>query len=242
MSEELQIFVVFHEKIFDDCYQSIPQDILDKYFTFIAVNKQIEKTYTKGKYNVINEWDLPKYVDQFQNNGYKENSVIFHIIANNIHKKYKYIGFFQYDMVFTPDSISTILHGIYSEPVCFYIESHNYRFCAEETWNEPQVMAYLTSHYELFYRKGFSYNENDIYPLFNSYVIPVETYEKIMVWVSSFYSKIAIIVEQKHFGHIAGLYERIMAFAIGEENLKMVKLDVKHDHIYKDSLSHINII
>jgi len=36
---------------------------------------------------------------------------------------------------------------------------------------------------------------------------------------------------------LAGLYERIMAFAIGEEKLNMIKLDVKHDHMYKNSLS-----
>jgi len=59
----LKIFVVFHKKIFDECYENVPQELLDKYFTFVAVNKDIPKTYTKGKYNVINEWELVNYDD-----------------------------------------------------------------------------------------------------------------------------------------------------------------------------------
>ena len=94
----IQIFIVFHKYIFDECYKNIPQDILDKYFTFIAVNKNIQKIYSK-KYKVINEWELPIYDSTFQERGYNENSAIYHVYANNLHKPYKSIGFFQYDMV-----------------------------------------------------------------------------------------------------------------------------------------------
>jgi hypothetical protein len=48
MSEDFHIFVVFHEKIFDECYEDIPKEILDKHFTFIAVNEDIQKSlYTQ---------------------------------------------------------------------------------------------------------------------------------------------------------------------------------------------------
>lgn len=66
----LQIFVVFHKYIFDECYKNIPDDLLYKYFTFIAVNKDIPKTYTQNKYKVINEWDLEIYDNSFQERGY----------------------------------------------------------------------------------------------------------------------------------------------------------------------------
>jgi hypothetical protein len=49
----IQLFVVFHKYIFDDCYKNIPDHILKKYFTFIAVNPNIEKKYTLNKYKVI---------------------------------------------------------------------------------------------------------------------------------------------------------------------------------------------
>jgi hypothetical protein len=232
-----QLFVVFHKKIYDECYKDIPQEILDKYFTFYAVNENIPKEYTKDKYKVVNEWELPYYNDQFQKKGYNENSAIYHVIKNKLHEPYKYVGFFQYDMVFTINSINTILNGIGETPTCFYLTACNYGYCAEETWNEPYVMEYLTSHYEHCYNKKFSRSYKNIYPLYNSYVIPVETYEKVMGWVSMFYNRVGAIVVQTHFGHIGGLYERIMAFAIGEENLNMIKLDINHDHGYKNSLS-----
>jgi hypothetical protein len=57
----IQIFVVFHHTLFDECYQHIPDDVLHKYFTFFAVNDQIVKTYTPNKYKVVNEWELPMY-------------------------------------------------------------------------------------------------------------------------------------------------------------------------------------
>ena len=89
----IQIFIVFHKKIFDECYENIPHDILYKYFTFFAVNKNIEKHYTQNKYKIINEWELPIYDKTFQERGYNENSSIYHVYTNNLHKGYKYIGF-----------------------------------------------------------------------------------------------------------------------------------------------------
>ena len=90
----MQIFVVFHKFIFDECYLNIPQNILDTYFTFIAVNETIPKSYQQNKYKVINEWDLPIYDKTFQEKGYNENSAIYHVFINNLHKNYNMIGFF----------------------------------------------------------------------------------------------------------------------------------------------------
>jgi hypothetical protein len=73
-----QIYIIFHKKIFDDCYRAIPDDILQKYFTFIAVNPNIEKEYNP-KYKVTNEWELPIYDPLFQERGYNENSAIYNV-------------------------------------------------------------------------------------------------------------------------------------------------------------------
>ena len=231
----LQLFVVFHDTIYDDCYENIPQEYLDKYFTFIAVNKSIPKTYTKGKYNVINEWDLPHYNSQFQDKGYKENSAIYHVHANKIHEKYEYIGFFQYDMKFNSNMIDEILKKMVVEPTCFCLEAFNYKFCSVDTLHEPDVMAYLEHSYFSHFKRNIS--RFTLYPLYNSYIIPNECYEKIMSWVLTLYGNVARYVKQRHYGHIAGVYERIMAFAVGELFLPMIKLDIKHDHFYKNSLS-----
>jgi hypothetical protein len=41
------------KRYYDECYENIPQEILDKYFTFYAVNEKIPKEYTKDKYKVV---------------------------------------------------------------------------------------------------------------------------------------------------------------------------------------------
>jgi hypothetical protein len=58
-----------------------------------------------------------------------------------------------------------------------------------------------------------------------------------MQWIMQLYDKIyPWCIERpnrSHFGHIGGIYERIMAYAIGEENLQNINLNISHDHKYK---------
>jgi len=232
---DIQIFVVFHKYIFDDCYRNIPHDILQKYFTFYAVNEHIPKHYTSDKYKIVNEWELPIYDKTFQERGYNENSALYHVYANNLHKNYKYVGFFQYDMEFNDNIIEFLQKHITDVPIRFCLECYNFDFCATITWNEPKTREYVIQDYETFYKTKFSKTRQ--YPLLNTYVISKETYEKIMQWVVQLYDKIyPWCVEPPNiegFGHIGGIYERIMAFAIGEEDLQNIFINVKHDHRYK---------
>lgn len=232
---EFQIFIVFHKHIFDECYQSIPGDMLYKYFTFIAVNPGIKKYYTSDKYKVVNEWELPIYDKSFQERGYNENSAIYHVCANQLHKPYKYIGFFQYDMKFRDDIVSFLQKNITPVPTLYSFNRYNFNFCSYETWNEPKTREYIIRDYEQFYQKPFTKDKQ--YPLFNSYIIPVETYEKVMMWVSQLYSKLYPWTMEPpnatHFGHIGGIYERIMGYAIGEEDLRYVEVRVDHNNNFK---------
>lgn len=233
--KDIQIFIVFHKNIFDECYENIPDDILYKYFTFYAVNKNIEKHYTPNKYKIVNEWELPIYDKTFQERGYNENSAIYHVYTNNLHKDYKYIGFFQYDMLFNNNIIEILQKNTTQLPTLFSIFCCSFNFCSYQTWNEPNTLNYVIQDYENFYKKSFSKTHN--YPLCNSYVIPNETYEKIMKWVIQLYDKMypwcIKYPNQSHVGHIGVIYERIMAFCIGEEKLKNITLNVTHDHKYK---------
>jgi hypothetical protein len=232
---EFQIFIVFHKHIFDECYQNIPGDMLYKYFTFIAVNPSIKKYYTPDKYKIVNEWELPIYDKSFQDRGYNENSAIYHVRANQLHTPYKYIGFFQYDMKFRDNIVSFLQKNITPVPTVYSFNRYNFNFCSYETWNEPKTREYIIRDYEQFYQKPFTKDKQ--YPLFNSYIIPVETYEKVMTWVSQLYSKLYPWTMEPpnatHFGHIGGIYERIMGYAIGEEDLRYVEVRVDHDNNFK---------
>jgi hypothetical protein len=230
----IQLFVVFHKNIFDDCYKKIPDYILYNYFTFIAVNKNIPKQYTQNKYRVINEWELPVYDNTFQERGYNENSAIYHVYANNLHKDYKYVGFFQYDMTFD-ENIIDFLQKNANESSYFGLDLYDFNFCFLSTWHEIPTLEFIIKDYSAFF--GVTPINNNKYPLCNTYILPTKSYEKIMKWVSQLHSKLyPWCIEppnRGHFGHIGGIYERIMAFAIGQENLQDIILPITHDHAYK---------
>lgn len=231
----LKLFIVFHEKIFDECYENISQDILDKYFTFIAVNKNIPKIYTEGKYNVVNEWDLPHYNSQFQDKGYKENSAIYHVYANKLYGDAKYVGFFQYDMYFKENVIDTILTQVDKEPTCFYVLGQQLHHIVNKTWDEPYVLDYIISLYTHNYRVILDYQTTG--PRLNTYILPVQNFLKIMQFVVVLYPRLGSLCFKKHYNHVAVLYEIVMAFCISQEMLKMIKLDIKHDHDYKSNVT-----
>jgi hypothetical protein len=138
--------------------------------------------------------------------------------------------------MFNNNIIDYFNKNITQNPTIFTISKHNFKFCSYDTWNEPNTLNYIIKDYENFYKKTFNYNNN--YPLYNTYVIPNETYEKIMKWVIQLYDKIYPWCVQKpnasHFTHIAGIYERIMGYCIGQENLQNIALNILHDHRLKE--------
>jgi len=230
----IQLFIIFHKNIFDDCYKNIPHDILTKYFTFIAVNENIPKIYTPNKYKIINEWELPIYDKTFQERGYNENSTLYHLYVNKLYKDYEYIGFFQYDMEF-PENIIAYMDKHMSQSNCYALQLENFNFCCYRTWNEPKTLEYVINDYEKFFNTTFSKDYQ--YPLCNSYVISIDKYEKIMNWVVQLYAKLYPWCIQppnaNGIGHIGGIYERVMALAIGQEKLEYITATIKHDHKYK---------
>lgn len=232
----LQFFVVFHDRIYDQSYEDIDQRLLDKYFTFIAVNPSIPKHYTPNKYKVINEWELPNYNADMQKYGYKENSAIYHVWMNKLHEPYSYVGFFQYDMKFSKDTIPKILDIIHrsSEPIYFSFEPNSFQFIFETWGREINTATRIILDYNVFFNKTFTFTKE--YPLWNTFVLPVDFYaNKMMPWISQLYKKLwpwcVQPPNQTHWGHIAGIYERVSAMVIGEENMKQISLpSVFHHH------------
>jgi len=229
----LHIFIVFHKHIIDECYSNIPNEILNKYFTFIAVNEKIEKIYTPNKYNVVNEWELPIYDATLQMRGYNENSALYHVYVNNLHKSCDFIGFFQYDMKFNNNIVEYFLHSHEEKnnsQICAPFALHTFNSCSYDSWCEIPTLEFIINDYETFFQKKMTRTAE--YPLYNSYIIPVDIYEKIMKWVIQLYDKMYPWCIQppncSHFAHIGGIYERIMAYAIGEEYLSYINLSISH--------------
>ena len=227
----IQIFIIFHKYIYDECYKNIPETILKEYFTFVAVNEKIQKEYTKDKYKVINEWELPIYNKSLQERDFRENSAIYHIYVNNLHKNYEFIGFFQYDMIFTEDIINILNMNKKMNIEYYPFEVYDFNNCTiHRGWNDIKLIEYIINDYEEYFKKEFS--KNELYPLMNSYIISIETYDKIMPWIINLHDKIYFLSSQG----IAGIFEAIMGFCIGNEKLKIGKYlirSIKHDHNLK---------
>ena len=55
----------------------------------------------------------------------------------------------------------------------------------------------------------------------------IQLYDKIYPWCMEYPNK-------THFGHIGGIYERIMGYALGQEKMLYKNINVDHDHFYKN--------
>jgi hypothetical protein len=236
----IQFFVVFHKIIADECYANVPQEVLDKYFTFIAVNEAIPKKYTSGKYKVVNEWELPLYDGDMQKQGYNENSAVHHVFLNGLHRQYSKIGFFQYDTRFGSDFVNNIPNMItLNDSYCLGLRTtfpSALKFCIQDSWPlGANLPGYIIQDYEAFFNKKF--NTDKVYPLWNTWVVPTTVYERIMPWVIQMRTKLYPWAVQPPYDSsptvIGGIFERIMALAIGDELLYIGMPDLKHDHKIK---------
>jgi hypothetical protein len=243
----LQLFVIFHKKIFDDCYIHVKPELLEKYFTFVAVNERIPKEYTEGKYRIIKEWELPIYDPDFQARGYNENSVIRHIYLNGLHKKYDHIGFFQYDQVFNPGCIEAIvgkLQGCESAPPFYHaLFPADFKLTMIGTWNELLSCSFMIDDYNRYFNTSHSleslfHDASYEYPLLNTYIIHKSVFERYMPWIIQLFDKMypwcVQYPNKTHHGHLGGIWERIMSFAVAMQKIgPIVKMDIQHDHNYK---------
>jgi hypothetical protein len=218
---KFQIFVIFHQRIFPECYEKLPKDQLE-YLTFVAVNPDTPKTYPTGV-KIIREWELPTYDARYQKEGYCENSFLFHLVQNGLHRQYNYVGFCQYDMIIS--DLSDVIAYLETHPsgTCLTHPApdakSNYEYCFY--WrhgSELTTLRAIESAFENYF--GRKLNRNRRYPMLNTYILPSEKFESIVQWALHVDSVIyPWCVEPPNFtvrGHIAGIFERVFALAVGE--------------------------
>lgn len=150
----------------------------------------------------------------------------------------KYVGFAQYDMYFPPKSIQNILDKINSnksKEFFFSAELQNYETCFFYTWNDFTfinnfyIFEGLKKGYEIFRNTKIDKNRN--FPLLNTFVIPSRIYCEIMPLVIHLYHYFMqknLFIQGKNFEHLAGIFERIMAFILGQENNEFILFQINH--------------
>ena len=233
----LEIFVVFHNTINDDNYKDLTDDE-KRHLTFVAVNEALPKVYDPSKYRVIKEWELPIYHPELQKNGFNENSVLRHLFENKIVMS-DYFGITQYDFYFHKNSIQSVVDNIRSSPTRMFFGSElkNYEICFVYTWvnfatyNNRVIFELMKQQYEVARKKKTDRNKD--FPLLNSYIIPRKTFYEIMPIVRDLYN---LYIEHKVFGEalpfkdLAGSFERIMAYIVGQEADKFIHWNIRHTH------------
>lgn len=103
MTTTLEIFVIFHKKIFPEMYEELDEEER-KCLRFISVNEKIPKEEPPPEFTYIKEWELPLYHPEWQENNWMNGGVNHHIVMNKLSNA-DYIGFVQYDMKFPKGSI-----------------------------------------------------------------------------------------------------------------------------------------
>jgi hypothetical protein len=235
----LQIFVCFHKKIFPEIYK-ISSVENEKYITFYGVK---DKDLEIDK-NVIYEYELNHYNPKLQENKYNEGSCIYHIYKNNLYNKYDYIGFCQYDMVFSESIFKDIECTLLkNNNTIFYIEFFHRAFLGGQTTiirDYYNIPAGLNS-YNVFFNTSYTPQHliSKKMIICNTFLIPKKMYEKMMSWLIQYFkddiNKLNMCEDGHHFdpGHmIEALTSMFLSLEI-MEGAVYEKLNLNHNHDYK---------
>ncbi len=232
----LQFYVCFHKRIFPELYKM--HETEKKYITYYGV-KDKDKNIDG---NVLYEYELPNYNPSLQRNNYNEATCIYHVYKNDLYKKYDYIGFCQYDMVFKKEIFKNIELKISNNSI-FYLGFFGWAFLGGQTaiikdyYNVPAGLK----NYNAFFNTNYTI-ENLITNRmikYNTFLIPKRMYEKMMPWLLQYF------VDDIHTnnvcergytfnpGHmVEGLTAMFLALEICE-GAKYEKIDLEHNHVYR---------
>lgn len=202
------IFVVFHKYIIDRCY--LNDLTFDKeHFIFIKCNPKFPAEFNKNHgYQVIVEKDLPFYNPSLQSSDkpYMAVSAIYHVYKNELHKKYDYIGFMEYDLSLQPDKNSKAVSAIqdfsrFTEQIDVMIQKsdklivplsirHTFKSLFEQkniVLNGKNAMSQIVNDYNQFKQTSYSLNnliyQNPLVPTQQSFICDINTYNNLMKFI-----------------------------------------------------------
>jgi len=85
-SIDVKIFNIWHNKLFDKCYQELDEYSLDKIIMY-DVNQKYQKIYNADKkYNIIKEYELTYFNSLYQDTNYCQTSCLYHVFKNNLYR------------------------------------------------------------------------------------------------------------------------------------------------------------
>lgn len=234
--KETKIFNIWHNKIFDKCYQNLDEYSLNK-ITMYDVNQKYVKEYNKDKkYNIIREYELKDYNSLYQATNYCQTSCLYHIFKNDLYTRSDYIGFIQYDMELASNFIYDIEEKITKSDNDVYFYSLAVANKVEVSYICKPYNNSILEKYNKYFNTNHTYetikahNKSDKFICLHTFVIPTKTFIKMMTWYFS-------IADWLHAKYISGIYTESMS-EVTEEifGLFLLLQMMENDSIQLESL------
>ena len=270
IKKNVNIFNIWHNKLFDHCYKDIDEYSLNK-ITMYDVNPNYQKIYNKDKnYKIIKEYELEIYNNLLQATNYCQTSCLYHVYLNgelfNHHNFYyycNYIGFIQYDMELEGNFIYDIEDKINSteNDIFFYSLVASDKLYRNYVCN-PYDNSILEKYNNYFntnhtYESIKNHKKLEYFICLHTFVIPTTTYMKMMEWYCS-------ISDWLHVNCINGIYTESMSEVTEEvfglflllqiienDKIELEELKLKHNwpnlhnetsfNNYKDNIKYFSL-
>ena len=236
INKKLNIFNIWHNKLFDKCYEKLDAYSLNK-LTMYDVNQTYPKVYnTDKKYNIVREYDLQYYNSLYQETNYCQTSCLYHVFKNNLYTKTQYIGFIQYDMELSSDFIYDIEQKINKtdHDIYFYSMIVTNKIDVGYICN-PYANSILEKYNNYFntehtYESIKAHKKSCNFICLHTFVIPTKTFIKMMTWYCT-------ITDWLHSNYITGIYAESMS-EVTEEifGLFLLLQIIENDNIQLEEL------
>jgi GR25 family glycosyltransferase involved in LPS biosynthesis len=241
LKPNINIFNIWHNKLFDNCYETLDEYSLDKIIMY-DVNPSYEKIYNKNKkYNMLNEYNFKNYNGMLQEANYCQTSCFYHVYTNELYKNLDYIGFIQYDMVLHKDFIYDIENKISNsnDNIFFYSlivpNKRDVKYICKPYNNS------ILEKYNNYFNTNHSYdsisahNKSNYFIALHTFVIPTKIFIKLMEWYMSIQNWLHINYLKKIYEEsIAEITESIFGLflllqLIEDETIKLEELNLYHE-------------
>lgn len=235
-----KIYVTFFKNLYDDHYTA-DRTWNPGNFGFMKVNDRFPLDLADNRlaYEILVEHDFPVYRPNFQENGYCESSVLWHLYKNGEHKKNDYIGFIEYDHVLSKDFTKTIQSMLdeADEDVIFSFQTFTYRQLHDQgilmnpnrrekiegnpdsSWNAVNVVL---KDYNDFHGTSYTLDHlaaKDCFPICHSLLMPSSMFDRIMQFHTSVMESGKIEEYHRHnWRSPAILMERYLAVSLALED------------------------
>jgi hypothetical protein len=239
-----KIFVTTFKKLFDEHYTSDSSFDM-KNFTVVKVNDEypLELDGNRLKYDIFNERDFKIFNPDWQRKGYHENSVLYHVFKNSLHREYDYVGFMEYDHVLTGGFTADIQRRI--DAVGHDLMFAFNRFSFQQLWEQGILMDprrhlketgnphsrwnclnVILDDYNRFHDSAFRMEDlarKNCFPICHCFMLPSGRFDKIMAFHSFIMESGKVERYHRHNWRArAGLMERYLAVELALEDAECV--------------------